>query len=139
MDAAVSQTRRVTRRREPQRWGAVAVATAGAFTVECDEALSGPSLWQVTVESPALTFSFLVKDRGTLEAARDFLARPDGQSKRADLRLGRSARLLADDETCGRLFLLIGGRASHVRVTLAAEQAKQLASALSDVLEQWVA
>jgi hypothetical protein len=139
MDTVGSHSHRLVRRREPVRWGAVAVAAVGGLTIECDEALSGPESWQITIESSAISLSFRVKCRGAAEELHEFLASPRGPGERTHLAVGRGLRLVADDEIAGRVFLLVGTRASLVRITLSRDEARDAAAALRDVLEQWAA
>lgn len=136
MDTARGHRQRVVRRREVIRWGSTAVATAGDLTVECDEALDGPEVWQVTVEAAALSFSLQVKNRKQLEKVRNFLTAP-AKSGPPEVSIGRSLRLMRDDENASRWFLTAGVRGFHVRVIVAEDDARKLAEALSDVLDQW--
>ena len=134
MHTTVSHAKRSARQRGPVRWGSVAVASAGVLTVECDEALSGPPTWQVTIESPAASFAFRIRDRATLEQVQSFLAAPRVGS---EIKLGRSARLVADDELPGRIFVWLGTASARVRLALSETDARQVAQALTDVLTQW--
>lgn len=124
MDTAVSHAKRSARRREPVRWGSVAVASAGGLSVECDETLNGPQAWQVTIESPAASFAVRITDRRTLEQVQSFLAAP-GVGR--EIKLGRSVRLVADDELPGRIFLWLGTASARVRLTLSETDARQVA------------
>src|SRR5436190_195672 len=58
---------------ETPTWGAAAVGKAGQFTIEVDEALSGPPCWQVSLDSPVVFFSLRFTNIAVLLGIRKVL------------------------------------------------------------------
>ena len=123
-------------RNEPTRWGSAAVARAGDFTIEVDEAVTGPPAWLVSIDGPAVSFNFQLSDISWLLSARSLFS--DAGSKHAVEIINPpfQMKLEADDEPGGRRIIHLRGPAHHVRFVLAMDHVKHFEEALASVIAQ---
>jgi hypothetical protein len=119
-------------------WGSVAVGSAGRFTVEVDESLSGPSVWQVSVDSPAVFFSLRLGDLGSLFGIRHALDKRN-EKPDAGFQLSNDPFRLDfrwDNPAGGRCTVHLSAPAHDVRFTLGDDELKHIGAALDDVIQQ---
>ncbi len=129
--------------------GLLATGSCGGWSIDVDEATSGPDRWFLQIDGPSASFYFEIPSPGVIDQIDRFLARtppaggrPTGPDSRSDweLVLGTDpqtpVQLLRDDEFDDRFFLRIGRTDSlSVRYTLQGDDLKCVAAALEQVRE----
>jgi hypothetical protein len=123
---------------ETPSWGAVAVGKAGNFTIEVDEALSGPPSWQVSLDSPAVFFSLRLTNIAVLLGIQKVLqARRGNVAENFELSDPPfSLRFHRDEPKTERYIVHLSGPAHDVRFVLDRNDAKQVAAALDEVIAE---
>jgi hypothetical protein len=117
--------------------GLVANGSSGSWDVAVDQTVTGDEQWFLQVEGPQFYVYFTIPGPQTIERVLWFL---ESDQAPPELEIGRfegiPVRFIRDDESSGRLFVLIGGEGdSRTRLTLSADEARDFANALRQVRE----
>lgn len=122
----------------PVEIGLVSCGSAGAWSVDVDEALSGPSRWFTQIEGPSVYLYSEIASPATIGELAELLTAkqsPLAQNcQGCDVEsLNATVTLLRDDEYSDRCFFLICAGTTTVRIAVAGDEFADLAAALRDV------
>ena len=118
-------------------FGLLACGSAGGWAVDLDESSDG-SRWSLQLDGPQVYFVCEIRDLHVVKSAVDYLHSSRNGADGLPLGCFNSAavRLHWDNEDVRRCFLIVGSpNRSTFRVTLSAEDASALATALEQVLD----